>query len=180
MAHRVPDDVRGLWTPRAVPNGRRLYDHGGAVPAGPPQVVALPYAPWAMWVIEGQVPWWFGNAYWAFAVGQGLTLRQMRHEARNLIGPFSWCEHQSTPWTRMSREGWHRYWQELVWLKGAHGGIPILRSLHRWYAFWQWDAPWLVPEMPLPQTATTQRRWIQEMEATPPVWTRRTSPHPRE
>ena len=180
MAHRLPEDVRGPRTPRAVAHRHRFQDRPGTIPTGRLQVVALPYAPWVMWVMDHQEPWWFGNAYWAFAVGQGLTMRPMRHEARNLIGPFSWCEHQSTPWTHMSREGWHRYWQELVWLKGAQGGLPILRSLQRWYAFWQWYAPRVVPEMPLPQTATAQRRWIQEMEATPPGWMRWTSPHPPE
>ncbi len=72
------------------------------------------------------------------------------------------------------------YWQEVLWVYGGRDGVPTLRSLHHWYAFWHWHAPRLVPEMPLPQTAAAQRRWLQEMDATPTVWMRWTSPHPLE
>ncbi len=59
MANRLPEDARGLWTPRAVANPQRFPDRQGATL----QVVSLPYAPWVMWVMDGQEPWWFGNAY---------------------------------------------------------------------------------------------------------------------
>jgi len=180
MANRLPEDFRGPRTPRGVANRQRFRDRQGAIPTGLLQVVSLPYAPWVMWVMDGQEPWWFGNAYLAFGVGQGSTMRQIRQEARYLVGPLSWCVRQRTPWTHMSREGWRRYWQELLWVHGGRDGVQTLRSLHHWYAFWQWHAPRLVPEMPLPQTAATQRRWLQEMDSTPPVWMRWTSPHPPE
>ncbi len=75
----------------------------------------------------------------------------------------------------MSREGWHRYGQELVWLKGARGGLPILRSLPALGC-----PPRVVSEMPLPHTAAAQRSRIHEMGNTPPVWIRWTSPQPPE
>ncbi len=87
MAHRLPEDIRGPRTPRTVTHRQRFRDRPGTIPTGRLQVVVLPYAPWVMWVMDHQEPWWFGNAYGVFAVGQGWTMRPRHQEARNLVGP---------------------------------------------------------------------------------------------